>query len=430
MAAQVEVQTGEVGRPGAGGRHHLSPLTDSSNTNMMEIPSINQSHIITREPKKPTVGPKPRLSPKPFALERNSTVRPIVAPKPQTKPRPESTRLAGYKPELACNQKPQQPSAVAKSRPTNPNRPSSTSFKTTNNLSSGQTTKLVVQPFKPAPPFDPGDPTKPSRPVAAHRRKQGISNLGYSKSLKKPPSAEWSGTTKKDIEKDTVESNRVGPPITRAKSMGFLDQVGQEEEEHEKNKPDVAVPLRPQPRRSKPRPVSAIFLESSTKTEAPTPAPRWAGRRPLSADLTSKFESIGLSLHRSSANANTKENCPEKTSLTPQTTEPESTTPPSTDAVDGPLSDQSTQRQDETTVKETDEPRHRASIKSRISLLLDSPSVPETGSASQGSVPDNEPPVGVKQLIKQLTEDSPMSSSPNTKPAVKPRPLPLDLTKR
>ncbi|KAI9521653.1 hypothetical protein NQZ68_003808 [Dissostichus eleginoides] len=449
MAAQVEVQTGEVGRTVGGGRLHLSPLTDSSNKSLIEITSINQSHIIPPEPNKPGPSPKPRLTPKPFALERNPTIKPILAPKPQARPRPESTRLAGYKSELPSSAKPQQPVAPSKPRPvsTNLNRPASTFFKTSNKLNSGQTTKPIVQPFKPAPPLDPGDPSKPFPPITAERenvrerRKSSSSSLAYSKSLKQLPAAEWSGTTKNENAKDWTPSSEGGSSITRAKSMGFLIQVGQEEEEKEKAKPEKAVQMRPQPRGSRPRPVSALFLDSPTETETPAPAPRWA-RRPLSADLTSKFESIGLSLHRKSPKANTKENTPEEKPL-PQKREqqkpPKSPPPHSTDGVDQPaVLDQSNKKTEEMTLKETDEEKRAVSIKSRISLLLDSSSSPGPGVTGQESdplspvltVPETEPAVGVKRLIKQLTEDTTPTQSPTVKPPLRPRPLPLDLTKR
>ncbi|XP_051806407.1 proteoglycan 4 isoform X1 [Acanthochromis polyacanthus] len=442
MAAQVEVKTGEVGRPVAGGRLHLSPLTDSSNKSLIEISSINQSHIITPEPNKPVPGPKPRLTPKPFAVEKNPTIKPILAPKPQTKPRPESTRLAGYKPEFPTSPKPQQPVATGKPRPVSasPNRPAPTSFKTSNKVNAGQTTKPTVQPFKPAPPLDPGDPSKPTAPVPVERQKPAASNLAHSKSLKKLPSAEWSGTTKKEDENDQTAQSKSATSITRAKSMGFLAQVGQEEEAKEKALPEVSVPLRPQTRGSRPRPVSAIFPGSPTKAETSVPAPRWATRRPLSADLTSKFESIGLSLHRKSPKADTKENTPEEKAL-PQNREqdktPKSTTAQRTDGVGDPvLSDQSNKKAEE--MKETDEDKRGVSIKSRISLLLDSSTSPVPGATGLGPdpqspvqlVPDTEPPVGVKRLIKQLTEDTTPTQSPVLKPALKPRPLPLDLTKR
>lgn len=439
MAAQVEVQTGEVGRTVTGGRLHLSPLTDSSNKNLIEIPAINQSHIITPEPNKSIPGPKPRLTPKPFVVDKNPTVKPILAPKPQTKPRPESTRLAGYKPELPSSPKPQQPVATDKPRlvSTNPNRPAPTTFKTLNNFNTGQTTKPAIQLFKPV------DLSKPTPPVPAERQKSGSKSLAYSKSLKKPPVSEWSGTAKKEDKKDQVTSSKSGAPITRAKSMGCLDQVCQEEEEEmEKDKAVAAVPLRPQPRTSRPRPVSAIFYDSPTKTEAPVPAPRWGGRRPLSADLTSKFESIGLSLHRKTPKTNTKENISEEKALS-QTGElektPKNITPQSPDGAAKPgISEQSDKTTEEITVKETDDNRRGGSIKSRISLLFDSSSFPGAGATGQGSdlnspvqvVPETEPTVGVKQRIKQLTEDATPTQSPVTKPALKPRPLPIDLTKR
>lgn len=210
--------------------------------------------------------------------------------------------------------------------------------------------------------------------------------------------------------------------------MGFLAQVGQEEEEKEKAKPEAAVPLRTRPRASRPRPVSAIFLDSPTKTETPVPAPRWTARRPLSADLTSKFESIGLSLHRKNEKADTKENTPEEKAL-PQKKEPEKTTSQSTEGLAKPaVSDQSNRKTEEVTMKETEEDRRAGSNKSRISLLLDSSS-PASDMHSPGQ-PENEPAVGVKQRIKQLTEDTTPTQSPVVKPPLKPRPLPLDLTKR
>ncbi|XP_029999926.1 trichohyalin isoform X1 [Sphaeramia orbicularis] len=442
MAAQVEVQATEVGRTVTGGRLHLSPLTDSSNKSLIEISSMNQSHIISSEPNKPVPGPKPRLTPKPFAVEKNPTIKPILAPKPHPKPRPESTRLAGYKPDLPSSPKPQQPVGTTKPRPisTNPSRPAPTSFITSTKLNAGQSVKPVAQPFKPAPPLDVGDPTKPIPLVPAEKQKPGASSLSYSKSLKRLPAAEWSGTTKKDEEKDPVSPSKVGPSMTRAKSMGFLAQIGQEEEREEKPKP-AAVPLRPQPRGGRPRPVSAIFPGSPVKAESPVSAPSRVERRPLSADLTARFESIGLSLHRKSPKVNLKENTPEA-KVQPQKREQEkplSSTPQSADVgAKAAVPDQSNKTTEETSVKETDEEKRGARIKSRISLLLDSSFsavAPAPGQGSDVHSPvqpptETEPAVGVKQLIKQLTVDTTPTQSPAVKPVLKPRPLPLDLTKR
>lgn len=434
MAAQVELQTGEVGRTGVGGRLHLSPLTDSSNKSLIEGPSSTLgSLIITPEPSKPVPSPKPRLTPKPFAVEKNPTIRPILAPKPQTKPRPEPTRPTGYIPDPPSAPKPQTSNVTSKPRPvsTNPSRPAATSFKPSPKLNMGQTTKPVVQPFKPAPPLPLEDPSKPAPPQPASRQKPGAAAWSYSRSDKKPPAAEWSGTTKKEEEreKDVSGSRTGGTSMTRAKSMGFLSEIDQEEEKG----PEVA--LRPQSKGSRPRPVSAIFLPSPTQTESPIPASRWAGRRPLSADLTSKFESIGLSLHRKSPKADSKENTPEESALLRRREREKGsdgtmTTPQGADCM------AKTAGTDQK--NENEEEKGGSSIKRRISLLLDSSSSPGAGVTSQGSephspaapIPKAEPPLGIRQRIKKLTEDTPPAQTPFVKPTPKPRPLPLDLTKR
>ncbi|XP_061622463.1 trichohyalin isoform X2 [Phyllopteryx taeniolatus] len=403
MAAQVEVHSGEAGRTMTGGRLHLSPLTNSSNTS----PSINQSHIITPEPKKPVPGPKPRLTPKPFAVENKNSIKPILAPKPQTKPRPESTNTTGYKPELPNSPKPQQPVAIVKPRPVsiNSSRPASTSFRTSTKVNTGQTTK-PVHPFKPAPPFDSVDANKSMPPLPAERQKP----------------------------KNQMTPMQGGASIARAKSLGFLNQI---EKEDEQNKSLTVVPPRPKPRGSRPRPVSAIFLNNP---ELPVPAPRLAGGNPLSSDLTYKFESIGLSLHRKATKADVKECTPKDISLSQKTQKEKISTLGQSTDVEGKQStsdEQSNNIAEEMIVKETEDQRG-VSIKSRIHLLLDSSSAPETVSSRQISdilspeqtLSESEPQVGVKQLIKQLTEDTTPTQSPVMKPAMKPRHLPTDFTKK
>ncbi|XP_068594412.1 capping protein-inhibiting regulator of actin dynamics [Brachionichthys hirsutus] len=407
MAAEVEVQSGQVGRMAAAGRLHLNPLTDARNS-LFDVPPI-----VAQEPNKPVPGPKPRLTPKPFAVERNATIKPIVAPKPQPKPRPEPASLAGYKPGLPHSPNPGNPGPLS----ANFNRPASTSFKTSNMFATGQTTKPVVQPFKPALPLDLGDPSRPNAPFPTERQKP--SNLTYSKSLKSPPAVGWFGAAEQDEEKDPSMPSKGGGAMTRAKSLGFLVEAGKEEEEQNAG---AAVPLRSRPRVSRPRPVSALFLDSPTKTETPVPAPRCAARRPLSADLTAKFESIGLSLHRTTAKMNTKDNGqPEKGGRVGESEEAAR----SSDGDANPaVSNQ--------TGTESDDDKPAVSIKSRIHLLLDSSSSP--GASTSDLLPavppgsETEPPVGVRQLIKQLSADTTPAQSPTLRP-LKPRPLPSDLTK-
>lgn len=423
MAAEVEVQTGQVGRTVGGGHLHLNPLADTSN-NPKNTPPLNQAHIIASEPNKPVPGPKPRLTPKPFAVERNPTIKPIVAPKP----RPHSTHLTGFKLELPSGPTPVPPVTAGKPRPVpaNPSRPASTSFKTSNMLASGQTAKPIVQPFKPAPPLGLGDPSRPTLRVSAERQKP--SNLTYSWSLRSPPAAEWSGTTAEDGQKAGSMPGPGGASMTRAKSLGYLVEVGKEEEE--KQKPEAAVRLRPQPRASRPRPVSAIFLDSSTKMETPVPAPRSAARRPLSADLTSKFESIGLSLHRKTPNSTAKDDMPQE-KAPPRKDSDKS--PRATNREANPaVSDQRSPNTEGLAETEPDEDKSSSSAKSQINVLDSSNSVAAAASDLLSPVPpgpDAEAPVGVKQLIKQLTVDPTPPQSPAVKPLLKPRPLPLDLTK-
>ncbi|XP_061763155.1 calponin homology domain-containing protein DDB_G0272472 isoform X2 [Nerophis ophidion] len=393
MAAQVEVQSGEVGRTVTGGRLHLSPLTDSSNTS----PSISQSHIIP-EPKKPIPGPKPRLTPKPFALEKKPMIRPVPAPKPHTKTGPVSTHPAGYKPEIPCNPNPQQPVAIVMPSPvsTNPSLPTSTSFRTSAKVNTGQTTKPVAPPFKPAPPLEPVDPIKPTPPLPAERHKP----------------------------MNQMTPMQKGASISRAKSLGFLNQIDFSE---------AAVPPRPKPRGSRPRPVSAVLMYNA---ETPLPASRLTEGRPLSLDLTSKFESIGLSLHPKTAKSNVKESPPKEEVLPPKSQQQtNSTVSLNSDLKVKPLVPN---EQTKIFAKETEDNQHGVSVKSRMNLLLDSSSATETVSAGQTSdipaqvqnVPETQPQVGVKQLIKQLTDDTTPTQSPVLKPAVKPRSLPLDLTKK
>lgn len=391
MAAQVEVQTAEVGRPVVGGRLHLSPLVDSSSSSLVELPSIS----------KPAPGPRPRLSPKPFAMDRNPTIKPIVAPKPLARPRPESTRLAGSKLDLPSQT---QPEATSRSSPAS--RPASSRF-----LSS-QTSKPVAQPFKPAPPLLPPEPSSPlDRPRPA--------SLKYSHSLKKLPGSDWSGTVPTQLEERATPS-RGGSSITRAKSMGFLVEAGREEEERERAKQEVVAVLRPRPAR--PRPVSALFQDSSAPAADETPPLRGFRRRPLSADLTSRFESTALSLHRGAKEAE------DSGALdTPPPAPPTAATPQS------PRAPQQSGKKTEEGTRRRREDR-RSTIKSRISLLMDSasptsgapPPTPDPASPQ----PEGEPSVCVKQLIKQLTEDTPPTHSPALKPALKSRPLNLDRTKK
>lgn len=436
MAAQVEV---DAGRPCVvGSRLHLNPLIDSSNKSLMESSGGPQGPlIIPSEPNKPVPGPKPRLTPKPFTVEKNPTIRPILAPKPQPKPRPESSRPVFYKPDLPCTPKPQPASKLS--------LPSA--FKT-GQKPSGQTNKPVAQPFKPAPTVASTDSSKfrTTQTGDVLRRTSFGSTPARLKidGQASTPGAEWPFASRK---------KQPGSSITRAKSLGFLSEIGlnYEDSKEDSGAKEECSPtvLRPQSKGSRPRPVSAVFLQSPNQSEpqvvSPTPAPRWAKGRPLSSDLTSKFESIGLSLNRRPPKEDSKENTPE----TPEgvgamTEEKEHGAERAEGPNKAPVLDKSTQKmelKDEDSKKDSKpEDTGGSSIKRRISLLLDSSSssfsvarvdTPGTEPRSPGlSISDTDGAVGVKQRIKELTEEVPSTLSPPQKPQYKPRSIVSDRTKK
>lgn len=375
MAAQVELEPGMVSS-----RLHLSPLTDSSNKTLME-----DSPIISSEPKKPATGPKPRLTPKPFAVQTNTKIRPILAPKPQPKPKPETL-----------------------SRPEPPSKPKPTYsvLKSGTQAASGSGSKPEAPTFIPelSPPSN--DPGKlgPTETGGVVRR----TSLGPSASQSR--SSEWSPRSK------------TGSSITRAKSMGFLGNVGLEEDV---GKESDEVVRRPQEARSsRPRPVSDIFLPDPNPSST-APPPR-LDRRLLLSDLTAKFEPF---VQRQPSTGDSKEN-------TPETSAPE----------EGNRKKEKDQTDLERGFWKKDvevqdaKPLERAGsgIKRRISLLMDSSSSGFSVPAPRGAEPrspvppiaDTDAAVGVKQRIKELTEDFSTAPTPTQKPPFKPRPLPTDMTKR
>ncbi|XP_053359517.1 calponin homology domain-containing protein DDB_G0272472 [Clarias gariepinus] len=361
MAAQVELEPGVVS-----GRLHLSPLTDSSNKTLME-----DSPIISSDPKKPIPGPKPRLTPKPFAIQRNATIRPILAPKPQPKPKPESLT----RPEPPSKPKLPSPAVKSGTKPT-----------------SGPSSSPEDKPDHSSPLNDPDNP-KPSETGGLVRR----TSLGPSASQSKP--TEWPLRSK------------TGPSITRAKSLGFLSGVGLEEDVSKVV--DVVVRRPQETRSSRPRPVSATFLPEQTTSSSS--APNQVNRRPLLTDLTAKFESV--TQRQPALGDSSKENTPE--------------TPAGEDGV----------RRREKHHTDLDAKlleRAGSGIKRRISLLMDSSSSTFSVPATRVDEPrspapqlaDTDGAVGVKQRIKELTEDLSPASTPPQKPLFKPRPLPTDRTKR
>lgn len=434
MAAQVEL---DAGRPCVvGGRLHFSPLMDSSNKSLMESAGVTQGPLIIHsEPNKPIPGPKPRLTPKPFRVEKNPTIRPILAPRSQ--PKPEPSRPVSSKPDLPSTPKPQ-----PASKPSVP-----AAFKTCPKPSR-QTNKHVAQPFKPAPTFASTD----SSTFRTTQTGDVLRRTSFGATPARPktdfqastPGAEWHFASQK---------KQPSPSITRAKSLGFLSEIGLNNEDSKKDSgaKDECSPtvLRPQSKGSRPRPVSAVFLQNPTMSESQvvttTPAPCWKKGRPLSSDLTSKFESIGLSLNRRPTKEDGKENTPQMPEgVGAKTQEKEQGAEKAEGPNKSPVLEKKTQKiesKDEDYKKDSKpEDTGGSSIKRRISLLLDSSSssfsvagvdTPGTEPRSPGlSVSDSDGTVGVKQRIKELTEEVPTTLSPPQKPQHKPRTLVSDCTKR
>ncbi|MFT7796834.1 uncharacterized protein KIAA1671 homolog [Arapaima gigas] len=432
MATQVEVKSGEAGRAASlGGRLRLSPLADFSNKNSVDPPSSTQGVLILPPgPTKPVPGPKPRLTPKPFAVEKNAGVKPILAPKPQAKPRSELTRPGPQKPKLPNTPKP------TASPPSATSHPTPTTFKPALNLNVRQAPKPV-----PAPPS--GDLSKTATLDV-------IGGLGvdtgtpHTKSSQVAQSAEWAGSTEQEETCKRPEGRQ--RPIVRAKSMGFLSQLGQGSAAKELEKggdPTVesVVLQRMQLRAVKHRPVSAIFLPVETQPVPHVSTSRWLGRRPLSADLTAKFEPIGLSQqHKADCKENTPEKVVEEGAENNRNMKQDKRAEPL--ALSGPEHELSLSGPKRTNEQEEDNEGRRSGdgIKRRISLLFDSAplspaarslSPTEVGLHSSGQATlETDIPVGVKQRIKKLTEDIPSSQASPPRPPFKPRPLHPDLTKR
>ncbi|XP_051508977.1 calponin homology domain-containing protein DDB_G0272472-like isoform X2 [Myxocyprinus asiaticus] len=431
MAAQVEVDARRSSV--VGGRLHLSPLIDSSNKSLLEASGGPQGTlIIPSEPCKPIPGPKPRLTPKPFAVEKNPTIRPILAPKPQPKPRSESTRPASYKPDPPSTSKPQPPGKPI----TNQNRPASTAFKTSPKPSTGQTNKPVAQSFKTASTIA----SKDSNKSTTSQTRDVLRRTSFGVTPARPridvhastPGVEWPFASR---------NKQLGTSITRAKSTGFLAEVGLNYEDSKEDtgaKEDSSPTVfRPQSKGLKPRPVSAVFLsnpsQSEPQVETPSPAPRWAERRPLSSDLTSKFASIGLSLHRRPAKEDSKENTTETPEGVGAVTQREKENgAEKAEGLNKPPEKMS-QKMESNDEDSKPEDKGGGSIKRRISLLLDSSSLPFSVAHVDTqvteprspllSVSDTDGAVGVKQRIKELTEEIPTTPSPPQKPQFKPHNL-------
>ena len=167
---------------------------------------------------------------------------------------------------------------------------------------------------------------------------------------------------------------------------------------------------------------------ASLEPSSPSFVPGWS-RRPLSADLTSRFESAG------------RRDVPRRPFVTPANAEERGVEASPPEQKDGLVATEGMCQKEKES--ETGEEITRGSIKKRISQLFDSASSasayvrapPLEVEPQQVLQPIAEkdvsvgPSVGVKQRIKALTAETPPAQTPSPKPTFKPRPLSQDLTK-
>ncbi|XP_023664181.2 182 kDa tankyrase-1-binding protein [Paramormyrops kingsleyae] len=230
-------------------------------------------------------------------------------------------------------------------------------------------------------------------------------------------------------------NQKMGVPISRAKSMGSLDLARweaskdvTEEEQTREEKSSVSPPLR--------RNTSVVF-QPATPQSAGSPlkvaALRKTGATGQLSQLASRFES----LNTPDKCQPDKGNIPERKGKEARCVEEATESQPSENTEDSLRQMMPEGRTHQESKKQgTDQEEAASSIKKRISLLFD-PSFAQGGGvstplevephSSAQPIQEVDISVGVKQRIKQLIAESP-SQSPTLR-KVKPRPLSQDLTK-
>lgn len=326
--------------------------------------SIEASQIAGMSKPKPVLGPKPRLAPKPFSLQKNTTIRSIHAPKTVTATSKTATQQSGKSEPTAV---PTLPTPAWQPTTSEPN-PSSISVLTKDQPKTTKETKASP----------PGEDTLDSTVGKSHPAPQ------TAPAKEKPKSA----SLQKD---DIIQTNH----------KASTDIVTKSEQKDEKKKEDKT-----------PSSVTQKLEESGSDVSSAANLTYRMGstRKRLSMELTSKFESGGLTL-------------PPQPTITISTTstkddanKPESLNPEQSQTTSEP----SNRASDDGGLKE--DYSGGGSIKRRISLLFDSSSRPEVTTKRE------EPEIingtgGVKARIKNwATETSSEGPKTEKKPQFVPRP--------
>ncbi|XP_042357656.1 182 kDa tankyrase-1-binding protein isoform X2 [Plectropomus leopardus] len=321
---------------------------------------------------KPSLAPKPRLAPKPFSLQKNTAIRSIHAPKPVV-PSSQTTKQQTGKSEATGLPKP-----------------------------------TVTTPAKKLPQQTTSSESKPS-PVSVLTKAQP----NTTKESKTSPRGE--DTLDSSVGKSDPASQTTPPKETpkskpvqkddviQANHRASTDIVTKPQDKGEKKNDENHTPV-----------IQNVEEPRSDVSSTHGQESRWGGsRKRLSMELTSKFESAGLSLP-SQPTVNTSTTTTKNDANKPRPSDPE----PSQTAAEPP--DRET---DEGTVKE--DYTGGSSIKRRISLLFDSSSRPEamTKREEPEIINGTEGVKGVKERIKNwVTETTPEDTKTERRPQVAPRP--------
>ncbi|XP_039627648.1 uncharacterized protein si:ch73-138n13.1 [Polypterus senegalus] len=240
-------------------RGPVSPLSDSSNKSSEPTPALilqeEGGKMLSGSKGKPTPAPKPRLTPKPFTAEKPLGMRPILAPKP-----------LGDGSKIEYSKK--------------------SSFGSKHFLEQDSPCSDVLQ--------------EESQKVTI--RESGGIPLAQALDMKTYKSRDYLSCRPGNQKENQGEENPSITPLNRTKSMDYLSKQETRETGLSVIPSGEAVPhlrSRPKPR---PRPMSTLFatagsssLPSSAETLDSIEKPPFRTPRPLSADLTAKFESSILS---------------------------------------------------------------------------------------------------------------------------------------
>ncbi|XP_045076328.1 cell wall protein RBR3-like [Coregonus clupeaformis] len=383
MAARVEMASGEVGQAGGAGV-------------------------------KPAPGPKPRLTPKPFSLQRNTTLRSILAPKTLTTT-PQPSQTTPTTPTTSSKPGPNQPISA-------PVSDSSSAVKLdAESTMIPEPTNALKAPSAITPHTD-----------STHTTKQNQAALSTSSSLTAPTSEPPASTISDPT--GTSEANQV--------SESELNEHGDSDTGHSATgteavpSPSVtSAPLQPQSEDTVSEPTSAVVRHQAGEDQAA----HWGGgRKRLSMELTSRVELAGRSLPSQPPAKDNKQNQEQATKretavlkVSVLRTKEEEKIPDSPGTPFDPecrLKHSATlkEERDGEGVKEEGEEKVSC-IQRRISLLLDYSSRPEALTKREevpGPIKQADGSGGVKQRIKDWALDTPPVQASNQRVDVAPQPIP------